>query len=480
MILRMISSGDLTDPALWNGIGEDALDAVISPCTPCSGALDLYKDSQALANKGVGRAFARFEEAQAQYDRGVASIFLRYRKANLAARFTRFEESFGRLRSVSSSVDFGLTRIGFSTQIQVTYKNTGTVAATAANFVSSDPRVLVGPTTCGSSVTPGASCNVTLTFNSVDSTPLVSLVRATSSFGGAPEVSWLNVTGKGMQVAGESGTQAILKTTDTEERVVALTLLSDAVGSDNGCRIDRARVVSEAAPLLGSATPVQPPLSPSKFPYGFVDFKLSGCNLGASQTIRIEYPVALPPRDVVKVWKRWDNGSTVETLLFGSPGLPLDFTVSGNVLTYTVTDGGPGDMDRTMNGAIVDPAGVSFTCSLALSGGTQPTAAGDGVLLLRYLMGFRGSALTAGLTLGSRNTPEAIAAFLGSAVQYDPLGRAPASGPVATIEGLVLLRLMLGLPDAALLNGIAVPDAAQFKTGFDVRGNVNSLCGTVF
>jgi hypothetical protein len=479
VIGRMISSGDLTDPALWNGIGEDALDAVISPCTPCSGALDLYKDTQALANKGVGRAFARFEEAQAQYDRGVASIMLRYRKANLAARFVRFEQSFGRFRTMSPSVDFGLTRVGSTTQIQVAFKNTGTVAATAPNFVSSDGRVLVGVTTCGSSVPAGASCSVSLTFNPVDTTPVVSLVRATSSFSGAPEASWLSVTGKGMEVAGESGTQAILKTTEAEGRVVSLTLLSDAVGSDNGCRIDRARLVGEGAPLLGTTTPVQVPLVPSKFPYGFVDFKLSGCNLGASQTIRIEYPVALPPRDVVKMWKRWDNGTSIETLLFGSPGLPLDFTVSGNVLTYTVTDGGPGDMDRTMNGVIVDPAGVSFSCSLALSGGAQPSS-GDGMLLLRYLMGFRGAALTAGLTLGSRNSPAAIASFLGSAVQYDPLGRAPIGGPAATVEGLVLLRLMLGFPDTALLSGIAVPEAAQFKTGFDIRANVNSLCGTAY
>ena len=479
VIGRMISSGDLTDPALWAGIEGDALDALISPCTPCSGAVDLYKDTVALANQGTGHAFARFEEAQAQYDTGVASIMLRYRKANLAARFVRFEQSFGRFRAVSPSVDFGLTRVGSTTQIQVTFKNTGTVAAIAPNFASSDARVLVGVTTCGNSVPAGASCSVSVTFKPVDSTPLVSLVRATSSFSGSPEASWLNVTGKGMEVTGESGTQAILKTTETEGRVVSLTLLSDAVGSDNGCRIDRARLVGEGAPLVGSTTPVQAPLVPNKFPYGFVDFKLSGCSLGASQTIRIEYPVALPPRDVVKMWKRWDNGTTIDTLLFGSPGLPLDFTVSGNVLTYTVTDGGPGDMDRTMNGVIVDPAGVSFSCSLAVSGGAQPSS-GDGMLLLRYLMGFRGAALTAGLTLGSRNSPAAIASFLGSAVQYDPLGRAPTGGPVATVEGIVLLRLMLGLPDAALLSGIAVPDAAQFKTGSDIRSNVNSLCGTTY
>jgi hypothetical protein len=45
---------------------------------------------------------------------------------------------------------------------------------------------------------------------------------------------------------------------------------------------------------------------------------------------------------------------------------------------------------------------------------------------------------------------------------------------------LVLLRLMLGMPDDALLNGVGAPAGALFTTGTTVRGNVNTKCGTRF
>lgn len=107
------------------------------------------------------------------------------------------------------------------------------------------------------------------------------------------------------------------------------------------------------------------------------------------------------------------------------------------------------------------------------------SVARDGALLLRYLMGFRGDALTAGLGISDVNAAQAIADYVGSAVQFDVFGRS-SSAPLATTDGLVLLRLMLGMPDDALLSGVSLPSGALLATASAVRANVNGKCGTRF
>jgi hypothetical protein len=123
--------------------------------------------------------------------------------------------------------------------------------------------------------------------------------------------------------------------------------------------------------------------------------------------------------------------------------------------------------------------GAAALCDLDVDGDGAMTVARDGALLLRYLMGFRGAALTANLGITDVNAAQAIADYVGSALQFDVFGRSNVA-PQATTDGLVLLRLMLGMPDAALLNGIALPLGALFTTGGDLRTNVNGKCGTRF
>jgi len=102
----------------------------------------------------------------------------------------------------------------------------------------------------------------------------------------------------------------------------------------------------------------------------------------------------------------------------------------------------------------------------------------DGVLLLRYLLGFRGNTLTQGVTLaGPHNNATAISSFIGNASAFDVFGRVP---PQAMNDGMVLLRILSGIPDAALLNGVSVPAGAQYSTGNAVRGFVNGKCNTQF
>ncbi len=121
---------------------------------------------------------------------------------------------------------------------------------------------------------------------------------------------------------------------------------------------------------------------------------------------------------------------------------------------------------------------VPKLCDLDINGDSTTSADKDAVLLLRYLFGFRGASLIDGVTLGAgRADANAVATFIGTGSQYDVFGRTVSTANVMT-DGLVLLRMMLSVPSAALLNGIVVPATAQFTAGDTVRANVNGRCGT--
>ncbi len=119
------------------------------------------------------------------------------------------------------------------------------------------------------------------------------------------------------------------------------------------------------------------------------------------------------------------------------------------------------------------------SCPLSIAGDATATAAKDGLLLTRYLAGFRGDSLVAGLTLGSSVTAQSIESAIGNGVQYDVFGRTTPAA-FATVDGLILVRLMLGAADMSLFNGISIPVDALYTTAAAVRANVNGRCGASF
>ena len=135
------------------------------------------------------------------------------------------------------------------------------------------------------------------------------------------------------------------------------------------------------------------------------------------------------------------------------------------------------------SGAVFDRLGpgAAPACDLDVNGDGLVTAGKDGVLLLRYLLGFRAAPLIANVLLGpGRADAQAVQDFIGTGAQFDVFGRPTATPAIALADGLVLTRLMLGVPDANLLAGIALPTGATFTSGSTVRGNVNARCGTNF
>ena len=95
------------------------------------------------------------------------------------------------------------------------------------------------------------------------------------------------------------------------------------------------------------------------------------------------------------------------------------------------------------------------------------TAAVDGALIARYLAGMRGSAVTSGLNNGGglRTDPDQVNAYLET---IRPLLDIDGNGQFNPLtDGLLLIRYMAGLRDAALLTGAvgagATRDAAAIQ-----------------
>jgi hypothetical protein len=133
-------------------------------------------------------------------------------------------------------------------------------------------------------------------------------------------------------------------------------------------------------------------------------------------------------------------------------------------------------------GAVFDRLATSTlpACLLDVNGDGVTSADKDGVLLLRYLVGFRGNDLVANVPLSAaRPDAQAVQTFIGSALQFDVFGRTVAA-VTSLQDGLVLTRLMLNVGDDALLGALSLPVGAAFTSGFAVRTNVNERCGTSY
>ncbi|HXZ49785.1 MAG TPA: IPTL-CTERM sorting domain-containing protein [Usitatibacter sp.] len=103
-------------------------------------------------------------------------------------------------------------------------------------------------------------------------------------------------------------------------------------------------------PVVGSPKSPSAGTAPVQFPFGLLDFVLLGCDPGSTVAFSIAYPRAIPSGDAY-----WKYGAT--------PAQPaphwyvLPATISGNIATFTITDGGLGDDDLAANGVVVDQGG---------------------------------------------------------------------------------------------------------------------------
>jgi len=146
------------------------------------------------------------------------------------------------------------------------------------------------------------------------------------------------------------------------------------------------------------------------------------------------------------------------------------FDSDGN-FSYATTPSGFTNKSFTINGA------AAPVCNIDVDNSGTRSAFVDGILIVRHLLNLSGATLTNNLTIpGTRNVPADLTAFM-STINWDMTG---AGGQSAFRDGIILVRLMLGIPDGTLLNGVTIPGGATFQTAAAIRANVNSRCGTSF
>jgi hypothetical protein len=130
-------------------------------------------------------------------------------------------------------------------------------------------------------------------------------------------------------------------------------------------------------------SPAQTPPDTTAVPFGLVDFVLTDCTVGASVTMTIEFPAALPAG--AGYFKYGVNSSSPTTAVW----YQIPATISGNTVTFSLTDGGVGDADGVANGVIVDPGGV-FVPQVVSEPAAIPTLGEWALLVLAGLMGLLG------------------------------------------------------------------------------------------
>ncbi len=107
----------------------------------------------------------------------------------------------------------------------------------------------------------------------------------------------------------------------------------------------------------------------------------------------------------------------------------------------------------------------------------------DAILYLRHLVGFHDTALTSGAlgTYADRTSATDIATYLSTPNPTYPncsasIVGAP-GGPQAMLDGIVLLRAMMGLTGDAVTNGIAFPPGTTRTSWPDIKAHLNGNCG---
>jgi len=140
------------------------------------------------------------------------------------------------------------------------------------------------------------------------------------------------------------------------------------------CSFDPASTGFEAASAMPAGKLV---------PQGVFRFKLVGCTPGSTVRITTTWPQAVT--DFAKYGKAASNAANASFFA------PANLVISGNTVSFDVTDGQLGDDDWAQNGEIVDPV-MPLSMAADLSGRQAiPTLSEWGLLLLALLSGALGA-----------------------------------------------------------------------------------------
>ena len=126
-------------------------------------------------------------------------------------------------------------------------------------------------------------------------------------------------------------------------------------------------------------TPAAPPAGVT-FPHGFFGFTASSCPAAnGAVTVTLTYPAAIPPG--AQYYKYGKEAGNTTDHYYTIPA-----TISGNQVTFTITDGLLGDNDLAANGTITDPGAIGVTAAAGSGVAPIPTVSEYVLTALAMLM----------------------------------------------------------------------------------------------
>jgi uncharacterized repeat protein (TIGR01451 family) len=225
----------------------------------------------------------------------------------------------------------------------------GSVTITGTNFVIGATAVTIGGNACSSPTVASATS-----------------LTCTAPAGTAGTASVVATTAGGSNTANTLYTYVVRETTPAPVATGTGTVSAQIVSGSAGCSIDTANSGPYTPPAYNGTVP----------PLGGMKVRTSGCNPGETITLSVTFSSGLAGMTGMKYGKTPTSGGA--SIWYTPNGL----SVSGNTITYTVTDNALGDdtftgADGIINDPIipvpvpVDPAGIPTLSEwglLALSG----------------------------------------------------------------------------------------------------------------
>jgi len=113
---------------------------------------------------------------------------------------------------------------------------------------------------------------------------------------------------------------------------------------------------------------------------------------------------------------------------------------------------------------------------LDVDGNGSTDALTDGVVILRYLFGFRGTSLTAGAvgTGATRSTAAQIEPYVASLLTVLDIDQSGSADALS--DGILLIRYLFGFTDATLVSGVVSPSGARSDTA-DIQNYIAAVMG---
>jgi len=142
-----------------------------------------------------------------------------------------------------------------------------------------------------------------------------------------------------------------------------------------------ATLAATGCTMVNNAVFVNPPAGApanTTFPFGLLDFRLTGCSSSSNVSVTVTYSQNLPAN---AVFYKEKNGAYAT-----HPTTAID----ANSVTFSLTDGGADDADGLADGNIHDPSGFGVGPVSVAAAAPIPTLSEWGLILLSGLMALFG------------------------------------------------------------------------------------------